>query len=258
MIKPKTALITGASSGIGLEFAKIFASKGVNLIITARNKVALEELATDISNSYKISVNIIIADLAEEDGAEKLFVAVEKLGIKIDFLINNAGFGNFGNFSTNLLLKEKELLNVNINSLTTLTKLFIPHLTETKGNILNVASIVAYFPGPNFATYHASKAYVLSFSLGLRADLRKNGINVTVLCPGSTATKFFTNSKINVDIGSMSARSVAQAGYYGLLKKKAIVVPGITNKLFATIINIIPKELALLLIGIFYSSIKLI
>lgn len=245
----KTALITGASSGIGLELAKIHASKGGNLVVVARNKAKLEELKSDLEKQYGIQVYVIVKDLAVPNAAIDVFEETEKEGIQIDYLINNAGFGLYGKFEQTDWLEESNMIQVNITALTQFTKLYLPGMIQRKqGKILNVASTAAFVPGPTMTVYCATKPYVLSFSEALNNEVSHYGISVTALCPGATKSGFseaakadksalFQNSKL------ATSEEVAQFGYDAMMKGKQVVIHGILNKFLAFIVRFTPRVL---------------
>ncbi|MFA5196741.1 MAG: SDR family oxidoreductase, partial [Bacteroidales bacterium] len=188
---PKTALITGASSGIGLELARIHASKGDNLVIVARNKTKLDELKTELESQYKISVYTLGRDLSMADSAKEVYEEIKKQNIKVYYLINNAGYGNYGYFTETSWKKEADMIQLNITTLTQLTKLFLPDMIKNGGGkILNLASTASFQPGPLMAVYFATKAYVLSFSQALNNEVKPQGVTVTALCPGLTESNF--------------------------------------------------------------------
>ena len=245
----QTALITGASSGIGLELAKILASAKYNLVITARSLEALETLATQLRRD-SAQITVIPADLSTPDGAKVLLEEIRKRDIHIDVLINNAGLGTHGPFWKNDLEKEMSLLQVNVLSLAYLTHELLPSMVEHgHGKILNVASTAAFQPGPLMANYYASKAYVLSFSEALSNELRRTGVTVTALCPGPTLTDFhrragIKNSKL-FELTGMSAAQVAKAGYQAMLAGKRVCIPGFTNRLLVAAVRFSPRRFVL-------------
>ncbi|MBP9479161.1 MAG: SDR family oxidoreductase [Sebaldella sp.] len=229
----ETVLITGASSGLGYEFAKLFAEKGYDLVISARR----EERLNSFKKSYpNISIEIIPCDLSLDGGAEYLYNKVMEKNITVNILINNAGFGLFGEFKETDLKKEEEMINLNIKALTGLTKLFLKDMLEKDhGKILNVASIAAFQPGPYMSIYYASKAFVLSFTEALRNELRNTKVKVSVLCPGPVKTEFeksanLENSKLFSIIKPITPEKVVTIAYKGMEKNKAIIIPGLSNK----------------------------
>ncbi len=186
-----TALITGASNGIGLELARIHASKGDNLVLVARNITRLNQLKLELENKFKISVLVIEKDLSKTNSANEVFNETSEKRIQIDYLINNAGFGDFGMFADSDLDKQLQMINLNIIALTSLTRLYLPEMTKRRsGKIMNVASTAAFQPGPTMAVYYATKAYVLHFSEAIANELKGSGVTVTVLCPGATESGF--------------------------------------------------------------------
>ena len=187
----ETVLVTGASSGIGLELARCFAADGCRLVLVARKGNALEALATDLRKAHKIQAQVITADLAHPEAPTRLLAHLQSAGLKVDVLVNNAAFGAQGKFVELPLGRQLEMLQVNITSLTHLTGLLLPGMVERRrGGILNVASTAAFQPGPGMAVYYATKAYVLSFSEALAEELAGTGVTVTAVCPGPTATNF--------------------------------------------------------------------
>ncbi len=231
MIEFKHALITGASSGIGLELAKVFAENGFNLIIVGRDLHSLNSVAVEISRSHGIRVETIAKDLFEQQNAFAVYEEVQRLGIKIDVLVNNAAQGLFGEFIETDLRKELGLLQLNIGAYVILTKLFLKEMVARgDGRILNVASIAGKIPGPYQAVYHGTKAFIHSFTESIRAELKDSGISVTSLLPGATDTDFFRkanmeNSRI-LDQELSDPADVARAGYKALMDGDDMVVPG--------------------------------
>jgi len=242
----ETALITGASGGLGADIATLFAKDGIHLILVARSKEKLELRAQELSK-YGVQVDVIVSDLAKPGAAGELFEQVKGLGKKVDYLVNNAGVGLFGKFVETDLQKELDMLYLNINSLTHLTKLVLEEMTERgKGSILNVASTAAFQPGPLMAVYYASKAYVLSFSEAIENELKGTGLTVSTLCPGPTRTDFSNRANLGksklFDGGTMDSMSVAKAGYEGVRNGKSIIIPGTQNKILAKSIRFIPRK----------------
>ncbi|MBI1807060.1 MAG: SDR family oxidoreductase [Ignavibacteria bacterium] len=245
----KTALITGASTGIGREFSKLFARDGYNLLLVARNETALASLASDLTAKHGIAATIITKDLSSRSSPTEIYDFIHDQAITIDVLVNNAGFGTHGAFTGTDLILELQQMDLNIVALTHLTKLFVKDMVRRgSGRILNVASTAAFQPGPLMAVYYATKAYVLSFSEALRAELKGTGITVTTLCPGPTRTEFQKRAgmeKTNLfrSANVMEAATVAAIGYRGLMNGKGIVVPGIINKLVAFGVRLSPREI---------------
>ena len=237
---PETVLITGASSGIGLELAKCFAADKSDLILVARNTGALEKLADDLRCEHKITVHVITADLTKPESPSEIFTQAGRAGLTVDVLVNNAGFGLHGAFAELPMLHQLEIIQVNILALTALTGLFLPGMMQHKrGSILNVGSVAGFLPGPNMAVYYASKAFVLSFSEALHEELRGTNISVTNLCPGPTETNFSQVARSHrirkAQTARMSAMAVAAIGYQDFRNRKCLSIPGLQNKLLTTL-----------------------
>ncbi|MBI3231720.1 MAG: SDR family oxidoreductase [Candidatus Doudnabacteria bacterium] len=246
----KTALITGATSGIGLALAKIFAKHEYNLVIVARKEEELKSTAIDLSSRYHIEVKHIPADLSQNDAPQKVFDFCHSQNISIDVLVNNAGFAVYGTFWAVETSKHLNIVQLNMLAPTHLTALFLPELINRKGKILNVASTAAFQPGPYMAVYYATKAYILSLSQALREELKPKGINVSCLCPGGTVTNYhkladqkFLATKLHRYLPLTSAESVARAGFRGLMKNKPIIIPGFLNKFLAFWAQVLPNNL---------------
>jgi uncharacterized protein len=244
----QNVLITGASSGIGYELAKVFAKNHYNLILIARHIETMQELKAKYP---KVEIKIIKQDLSEDDACSIIF---EKLkDIQVDILVNNAGFGDTGEFQDLKLKKQLNMIDLNVRALTELTHLFGAKMVKNKsGKILNVASVVAFMPGPGMATYFATKAYVLSFSQALRQEWGKYGVQVMALCPGVTKSGFQEvanqNDKKMTTVGNIpTSKEVAEYGYEQIMKNKSIAVHGIQNKLFAFLPKILPRKLYLII-----------
>jgi uncharacterized protein len=251
--KNKTALITGASSGIGYELARLFARDGYNLVLVARNGDELKKISAQLTSEHNTSVKVIAKDLSAATSPREIFNEVRTEGMDIDILINNAGFGTYGTFCNTNLKDELEMIQVNMASPTHLTKLFLPGMiARGQGRILNVASMAAFQPGPFLAVYCASKSYVLSFSEALAEELRGTGITVTALCPGPVRTGFARRAKTEktkVMMRSLlnkvwEADEVAAVGYNGLMRGKTIVIPGKKYIISAFIVRCVPRKLA--------------
>lgn len=243
----ETALISGASSGIGLEFARIFASNKINVVLVARGENKLRQLAEEISR--QVTVHVIAADLSKMGDVERVFNEVQQKNIAIDYLINNAGFGNFGMFYETDWNKEAMMIDLNVKSLTHMTKMFVKEMVKRqKGKIVNLASTAAFQPGPTMAVYYATKAYVLSFSEAISNELKGTGVSVTVLCPGPTATGFqkasaLEESKLVKGKKLPSAKEVAEYGYNAMMKGRVVAVPGFANKFFACAVRVMPRSM---------------
>ncbi|HET9839401.1 MAG TPA: SDR family oxidoreductase [Candidatus Angelobacter sp.] len=243
----ETALITGASSGIGLDLARLMAP-GFDLIVTARNQVELEKLARELESQHGNHVHVIAADLARAEAPKAIFDEIERRGLAIDVLINNAGFGAYGNFAESELQTNLDIIVVNISSLTALTRLALPGMLERRrGRIMNVASTAGFQPGPLMGVYYATKAYVIMFSEAIANELKGSGVTVTCLCPGPTATQFAERAHMEESrlfkLGAMTAMDVARAGYKGMMAGKTLVVPGLMNKTLAFSVRFSPRKL---------------
>jgi len=240
----KTVLITGATSGIGLELAKIFATDNVNLLLVARNEQKLSEIKQEFEQRYKIKVDFLSLDLSILENIKKIDNYVNDSNLQIDFLVNNAGFGDFGIFTERSFEKYNEMILLNINALTELTYIFAKKMAaKNSGKILNVASIAGLQPMPNMAVYGATKAFVLSFSQALNYELRKTNVSVTALLPGPTATNFFYRAegeKARMTDIIMSAEKVAKIGYKAMLKGKRKVTAGFINNILGISVKILP------------------
>lgn len=240
-------LITGASSGIGYELAKVFAREQHNLILSARSTEKLQELKNQLQAQYKVQVEVLTFDLSQVGSAQKLFEKVDTLGLTIDILVNNAGVGTHGNFADTDLQKTQSMIHLNIVSLTELTKLFLPAMLAKKsGRILNVASVASFQPGPLMSVYYATKAYVLFFSEGLFEEVKNFGITVTALCPGPTASGFqasanMENMALFDKLKIPTSATVAEYGYQAMMAGKAVAVEGFANKLFPFVVRFFPR-----------------
>jgi short-subunit dehydrogenase len=215
----ETALITGASSGIGLDLAKLMASD-FDLIITARNQTELEEIARELQTAHGNHVHVIPSDLTLPEAPQQLFAEIQRRGLPVDILINNAGFGSYGAFAESDPKTSLDMVEVNIAALTALTRLALPGMVERKcGRIMNVASTAGFQPGPLMAVYYATKAYVIMFSEAIANELKGSGVSVTCLCPGATATRFAGRANMEESrlfkMGAMESKDVARAGYKG-------------------------------------------
>ena len=238
-------LVTGASSGIGVDIAKEFAARGYSLVLSARRAERLEALAADLP----VPTLVVPADLARPDGAEGLLVEVAARGIVLHTLVNNAGFGLRGRFAELPAQDQAEMVAVNVTAPTVLSRLVLPGLiANRRGGILNVASVVAYLPGPNRAAYYATKAYLLSLSEALYEEARPHGVTVTAVCPGATATEFSARA----DVGGakrftgnvMSPEAVARVAVAGYLAGRAVVIPGAANRAAVIGARLMPRWLS--------------
>jgi short-subunit dehydrogenase len=246
MKKEKATLITGASGGIGCEMAKVFARNKHNLVLVARSKDKLQQLAEELSKEHSIKVYVIDKDLSENGAATKIYDRVKGLNLDIDILVNNAGFGYVGLFHEADLQKDIDMIQVNISALTELTKLFGRGMAEKRnGSILNVASTGSYHPGPYTAVYYATKAFVLSFSEAIAEELKPFNVAVTAVCPGATKTNFAKRAGRRDNKAAMDPKAVAEAAYKALMKKKSVAVPGLANKLLV----MLPRKLVKGMVG---------
>lgn len=244
----KTALVTGASGGIGYELAKLFARDGCNLVIVARDRDRLEKASREMREQFNVSIKVIPKDLSRREAADEIVRELQKEAIGIDVLVNNAGYAGYGPFTETSLEDELDMMQVNMTSLTELTKRLLPSMIEKKeGKIMNIASTAAFAPGPFMAVYYATKAYVLSFSEALAEELRGTGVTVTALCPGATETGFQKRARVENTIlfspwKTMDAATVARIGYRGMMKGKTVVIPGLLNKLMVYSIRLGPRR----------------
>ncbi|TMD42284.1 MAG: SDR family oxidoreductase [Chloroflexi bacterium] len=243
----KTALITGASGGIGLELAVVFAQHGFDCVLVARSHDKLSELATRLEQDHHVKTLVVARDLCKPAAVDEIYEEVTAASLIVDVLVNNAGFPVFGLFAETDLQSELDMLAVNVVALTALTKLFLTGMVQRgAGRILNLASTAAFEPGPLMAVYYASKAYVLSFSEALAHELRGTGVTVTALCPGPTRTGFQKRGAMEdsrlVQGSIADARSVAIAGYRGLMAGKPLVIPGFANKLVPWLPRLLPRR----------------
>jgi short-subunit dehydrogenase len=246
----KTALITGASNGIGLELARIHAQKGDNLVLVARNKEKLDELKNELEGKYKVKVYNIVKDLSVQGAAKSVYEEVKKNGIIVDYLINNAGFGDFGLFNERDWSRQEEMINLNITALTHFTWLFLQDMVAAKkGKIMNVASTASFQPGPTMSVYFASKAFVLSFSEAVNNEVSDKGITVTALCPGATLSGFqaaasMQDSKLFDGNNFPTSREVAEYGYKAMMRGQSVAIHGLKNKILANSVRFAPRSLA--------------
>ncbi len=257
----KTALITGASGGIGKEFANIFAKEKYNLVLVARSRNKLQEIAKELEDKHKITITVVETDLSKQGTPKQLYNTIKSKNIEINILINNAGFGDYGKFVNGDLEKYIKMINLNITALTELTGLFIKDmLKRNEGRILNVASTASFQPMPNFAVYAATKAYVLSFTEALHYELKGTNVNVSALCPGPTKTGFEKTANVGksklFNSGVMNAKTVAVIGFEQFMKNKMTIITGLRNKLLAFASNTSPSRNVLVAISGFISKEK--
>jgi hypothetical protein len=244
---PETVLVTGASSGIGRELARCFAADGSRLVLVARNTSALEQLAGELRRDYDVETTVLTADLSLPETPRKIFSELKGRGIVVDVLVNNAGFGAHGLFSELSLQWQLEMIQVNVAALTELTGLFLPGMVKCHlGGVLNVASVAGFVPGPGMAVYHATKAFVLSFTEALAGELAGTGVKVMALCPGPTATNFgkvahAKDSRL-VRVASMSAKEVALQGHRAFRGGRTVIVSGLRNRLLVLPVRLMPRQ----------------
>lgn len=243
----KTALITGASSGLGAELAELFASDGHDLVLVARRRAELEAVGARLTAAHGIAAQVIAADLADRDAPERIVAELARRAIEIEFLVNNAGFGTSGPFAESDLGRELDLVQVNIAALVHLTGLILPGMiARGSGRILNLGSTAGFQPGPFMAVYYASKAFVNSFTEALAFELAGSGVTATVSCPGATATEFSkvagTARSRLFQAGAMPASEVAAHAYRAMLAGKSLVIPGARNKMSVQIQRISPRS----------------
>ncbi len=249
IVTERVTLITGASAGIGTELARVFAAKGHRLALTARRADRLEALAAEISAQGGARPIVIPCDFTAWDAGDRIAAALADEGVELEYLVNNAGFGVFGEAIKRDRAEQLGIIDVNIRALTDLSLRFADSLVRNRGGILNVGSVAGFLPGPGMAVYYASKAYVISFTEALRAELGHRGVRVTVLCPGPVPSEFqaragfapgFDSAVLNV-----SAADVAQAAYRGLMTNKRAVLPGVGIKIVPVLLRFLPRAFIL-------------
>jgi len=242
-----TALVTGASSGIGLELAKLFAADRYDLVVVARRRDRLEALAREVTDRHGVRCEVMVADLATTGAPASVVRRLEDAALTVDILVNDAGFGALGRFAAMDVEAARRMIQVNVTALTELTRLLLPGmLARRSGRILNVASTAGFAPGPLMAVYCATKAYEISLSEALAEEVRGRGVTVTVLCPGPTRTEFqsvagMASARLFKLPGVMDAAPVARAGYRGLMAGKRMVVPGWSNRVLPFAIRFSPR-----------------
>jgi short-subunit dehydrogenase len=244
----KTALVTGATSGIGYELAKLFAREGFDLVVVARRERRLNEVANELRQSAGVAITAICQDLSQPEAADAIYRQLTDAAVDVDVLVNNAGFSVYGPSWTTNPQSEWQMIQTNIVALTQLTHLLVPGMVARRsGRILNLGSTASFAPGPFGAVYGASKAYVLSFSEALAEELRGTGVTVTALCPGPTKTEFAERAHVtgtNLFRGRLSsAAAVARAGYRALMRGQTTVVVGLANQLLVLTIRFSPRAL---------------
>src|SRR5947207_6811870 len=249
MSSGNAALITGASAGLGLEYAKLFAADGVDVVLVARRRDRLEALAKELEGKHRVRAHVIAADLGSADGPGRVLEDLRRIGLEVSILLNNAGFGTSGAFAEIDADRELEMIQVNVVSLVSLTRALLPPMIARKnGRILNIGSTAGFPPGPFMAVYYASKAFVNSFTEALWYELRGRGVSATVSCPGATATEFGQvagNSRsLLFRLGAANPKVVAAQGYRAMMKGKPMVIHGLKNKLTVQSLRISPRAVA--------------
>jgi uncharacterized protein len=245
----KTAIITGASGGIGYELAKLFANDHYDLVLVARSRATLAQFADELERQFGISVKSVALDLSSPPAPQFLFDQLRRENIVTDVLVNNAGYGKFGEFAVVALEDSRNQIQLNITALTELTRLFLPPMVDRhSGRVMNVASTAGFQPGPLMAVYYATKAYVISFSEALANEVKDKGVTVTCLCPGPTDTSFQQRAGTEQTVlfrklRPMDAKSVARDGYRGMMSGKTMVIPGFGNWLIAESVRFGPRKL---------------
>ncbi|OUJ73617.1 SDR family NAD(P)-dependent oxidoreductase [Hymenobacter crusticola] len=250
-LQNQTALVTGASSGIGYELAKLFAQDGINLVLVARRGEVLEKIKHDFERQYRIRVVSMPLDLSSLGEAQALYQACKAENLQIDYLVNNAGYGAYGSVTQADSATYENMLTLNIITLTTLTTLFVKDMVQRRfGRILNIGSLAAFQSLPNLAAYGASKTYVMHFTEGLHAELKGTGVTATVLNPGLTETGFVERADMGRSAQAqrtmLRADVVAQAGYRGMMRGKLNVVPGWQNRVLSFTAGVMPSRKLLL------------
>jgi len=247
-----TALITGASAGLGRDFARLFAADGHGVILVARRRDRLEALAGELAATYGIGTTVFDADLADPATPRRLVDRVRARGLEVDFLVNDAGFGGTGAFADVALERETSMIQVNVTTLVELTGLLLPGMkARRRGRILNVGSTAGFQPGPFMATYYASKAFVNSFTEALAYELEGSGVTATLSCPGATATEFAAHAG-NADsllfkLGAADSAGVAREAYQAMMAGRRLVVHGVANKLGVQSLRVSPRSVVLAL-----------
>lgn len=255
-------LLTGASSGIGLELAREFAKKGHPLIITATVEAELAGVARELTHKYDADVLFVAQNLLKPQAAQQLYSAIKAKRLAIKILVNNAGVGHKGAFARQSLQSQMEMIRLNIESVVALTRLFLPDMIlRGEGRILNTASTAGFIPAPLMAVYHATKAFVLSFSEAVATELQGTGVTMTALCPGATDTDFFTRAEATESAGFqnghvMSPHQVAEAGYQALMRGERVHVAGGLNKALVFSSRFLPESFLAKLAESFYTDVK--
>ncbi|MEX2602038.1 MAG: SDR family oxidoreductase [Balneolaceae bacterium] len=249
-MKQSTALITGASGGIGLELARIHASQGDDLALVARSEEKLNRVQQELEQEYDVSVQLFVMDLTRTGAPEEIYTALKSDGVVVDYLINNAGIGDYGLFHKSSWVAQQTMIELNIQALTRMTHLFAGDMAARgSGRIMNVASTASFQPGPLMSVYYASKHYVLAFSEAIAQELDEFGVSVTALCPGPTESGFqaragMENSRLVSSVPLPSSRSVAEYGYRAMMKGKRVAVHGLANRMASKLVRLVPRSWA--------------
>jgi uncharacterized protein len=255
IVTERVTLITGASAGIGTELARIFAANGHRVALVARRADRLTTLASEITAAGGSAPIVIPCDLEQPDAGDKIAAALAAAGVELDYVVNNAGYGLFGNAIELDRAQQLGIIAVNIRTMTDLSLRFSDQLIRNRGGILNVGSIAGFLPGPGMAVYYASKAYVLSFTEALRGELASRGVRVTALCPGPVPSEFQQRAGFEPGFDSailnVSAADVAKAGYRGLMANKRAVLPGLGIKIVPFLLRLFPRGFILAAVGKF-------
>jgi len=254
-VTERVTLITGASAGIGTELARVFASHGHRLALVARRADRLEALAAEITAAGGAAPIVIPCDLVQPDSGDTIAEALTAAGLEVEYVVNNAGFGLFGRAVQRDRADQLDMIAVNIRALTDLSLRFSDQLIRNRGGLLNVGSIAGFLPGPGMAVYYATKAYVLSFTEAMRAELAPHGVRVTVLCPGPVPSEFQARAGFRPGFDSavlkVSPAAVAQEGYRGLMANKRAVMPGLGIKIVPFLLRLFPRSFILGAVGRF-------
>ena len=250
-----TVLITGASCGIGKELARVFAENHYSLILVARDRVRLEALAQELHHLYLVPIRVEVCDLSRRDDVEALISRIQSEHVVVDVLVNNAGVGVEGAFTTTDWTRERDMIELNVSALVRLTKAFLPQMVNRRaGKILQIASTAAFQPGPYLSVYFATKAFVLSFSEAIATELRGSGVTVTAFCPGPTHTEF--ERRLGTDSGLFASglpvanvRSVAEHAFAAVMRGKRVGIHGLLNRILAVLVGWSPNAFTLFLLG---------
>jgi len=252
MCSKEWVLVTGAASGIGAELCRLFARDGASIVMVDRNEAGMQNMAADLARDNGTETVSLVHDLSQQDAPNQVFQELQKKGIEVDVLVNNAGFGIYGDFWTNDIGREQALVNLNIMAPMLLTRLFLPGMVaRRRGRVLNVGSVSGFLASPGASTYYSSKAYMLSFSQGVATALKGMGVTVTVVCPGPTYTGFNWHSTGEVGPPpakkkfQMDAAVVAALAYRGMRRGQMVVIPDASNKALAFSAKLLPRKLAL-------------